>query len=113
MKKYLFILYLLPAVLIALSSPRAKADDVIIDDDQDPTATVTYVSLAWDENPERDIAGYNVYYGRVSGDYTRLETVRDTTAVIGVRGTRTVYFAVTAFDTSGLESLFSEEVYWP
>lgn len=113
MKKYLFTLYLLPALLIALPSTTAKADDVIIDDDQDPNAMVTYVSLAWDENPESDIAGYHVYYGRVSGGYTRLETVSDATAVIGVRGTRTVYFAVTAFNTSGLESPFSEEVYWP
>lgn len=113
MKKYRFILNLVSALLIALPPRSARADDVIIEDDQDPDAIITYVSLAWDPNPENNIAGYNVYYGRVSGGYTRLETVADTSADIGVRGTRTVYFAVTAFNTYGLESLFSEEVQWP
>jgi hypothetical protein len=113
MKKYLCAWYLLPVLLVAFSSTRAKAEDVIVEDDDDPNATITYITLKWDPNRERDLAGYNVYYARISGDYTFLETVHDPTAIIGVRGTRTVYFAVTAFDTSGLESLFSEEVRWP
>ena len=61
---------------------------------------------------EDNIAGYNVYYGRASGNYSD-SAVTDTTAKIGVRGTRTVYFAVTAFNANGAESDFSEEVQWP
>ena len=62
------------------------------------------MTLVWDRNPETDIAGYNVYYGRVSGDYTHLVTVANPTAMIGVKGSKTIYFAVTAYNTDGLES---------
>ena len=113
MKKYICALCLLPALLVSLPSTTAKADDVIVEDSDNPEATVTYMNLRWDKNSEPDIAGYNVYYGRVSGDYTHLETVTDTMARIGVRGSRTVYFAVTAFNANGLESEFSAEVHWP
>ena len=78
-----------------------------------PDAQTTSVTLVWDRNPEPDIAGYNVYYGRISGDYTRLVTVTDPTAMIGVKGSKTVYFAVTAYNTNGVESALSEEVHWP
>ena len=33
-----------------------------------------------------------------------METVTDTTAIIGVKGSRTYYFAVTAYNTNGVES---------
>ena len=113
MKKYICTLYLLPVLLVAFGSTKAKAEDVIIEDDDDPNAPITYITLKWDPNRERDVVGYNVYYGRVSGDYTHLETVDDPTATIGLKGTKTAYFAVTAFNTEGVESLFSEEVHWP
>src|SRR4030095_11575748 len=113
MKKYLCTLYLLPALLVSFASTTAKAEDAVVPDDDDPNAPITYVTLVWNRNPEPDIGGYNVYYGRSSGDYTRLVTVTDSTARIGVRGTRTVYFAVTAYNTGGVESAYSEEVHWP
>ena len=100
-------------MLVAFASTTAKTEDAIIEDDDDPNALTTSVTLVWDRNPETDIAGYNVYYGRVSGDYTRLVTVTNPTAMIAVKGSRTVYFAVTAYDTNGLESELSEEVHWP
>ena len=112
MKKYLCTLYLLPAFLLALPLTNAIAEDVIVGDD-DPNAQIIPVTLRWFQNPEPDIAGYNVYYGKVSNDYTRIMTVSTTTATIIVRGSQTVYFAVTAFDTSGAESQFSEEVHFP
>jgi len=113
MKKYLCALYLLPALLIALPLTGTKAEDVVIGDDDAPDAPITYITLKWDRNSEPDIAGYNVYYGRISSDYTRLKTVTDTTAIIGVKGSKTFYFAVTAYNTNGAESLLSEEVHWP
>jgi hypothetical protein len=113
MNKYLATLYLIAVLLIAFSSTKAKADDVVIGDDDGPNSRITYITLVWDRNPEPDIAGYNVYYGIISGEYVRMETVTDPTAIIGVKGSRTFYFAVTAYNTNGVESAFSEEVHWP
>jgi hypothetical protein len=113
MKKYLCTLYLLSALFVALSSTNARAEDLIIEDDEDPNALITDITLVWDRNSEPDIAGYKVYYSRVSGDYVGSVTVVVPMAVIGVKGMRTVYFAVTAYDTNGDESDFSAEVHWP
>ncbi len=33
--------------------------------------------------------------------------------MIAVKGSKTIYFAVTAYNTDGLESELSEEVHWP
>ena len=112
MKKYLFTLCLLPVLLAAFASTRTKGEEVIADDG-DTNASITFLTLVWDRNPEPDIAGYKVYYGRVSGDYTQLVTVTNPTARIGVRGSKTTYFAVTAYNTNGVESDLSDEVHWP
>ena len=109
MKKYFFTLCLLPVLLAAFASTTAKALTVI----GDGSTLITYLTLGWDRNPEPDIAGYKVYYGRVSGDYTQLVTVTNPTARIGVRGSKTTYFAVTAYNTAGVESDLSAEVHWP
>lgn len=121
MKKFVcsFTLYFLLALPVALQLAGAQAEDVenvedvVIEDYDTPDANITYVTLAWSPNPEQNIAGYIVYYGRASNNYSRLVTVTDTTARIGVRGNKTYYFAVTAFNTDGLESDLSEEVHWP
>jgi hypothetical protein len=112
MKKYLFTLCLLPVLLAAFASTRTKGEEVIADDG-DTNASITFLTLVWDRNPEPDIAGYRVYYGRVSGDYTQLVTVTNPRAKIGVSSSRTTYFAVTAYNTNGVESDLSEEVHWP
>ena len=109
MKKHLCILSLLPA----FPSTMAKADEVVVDSGDDLDATTVNVTLIWDRNSESDIVGYNLYYGRVSGDYTRLVTVADPTAMIAVKGRKTIYFAVTAYNSNGLESALSEEIHWP
>ena len=106
--------YLLPALLVAV--PSTKGDDqevLLIEDLEEPDAAVTNVTLAWNANPEGDIAGYTLYYGRVSNIYNRLVTVTGTTATVAVRGNRTTYFAVTAFNADGVESELSAEVQWP
>jgi fibronectin type 3 domain-containing protein len=73
--------------------------------------------LSWDLNAEEDLAGYNVYYGTSSSNYTNV-------ANVGLTGTpsapehtinnlfegNTYYFAVSAYDTSGNESVYSNEV---
>lgn len=81
--------------LVALSAPAMAAD----------------VTLQWDPNSETDLAGYKIYYGTASGVY-------GPPIVVGVQTTFTVaglppgtyFFAVTAYNASGLESGYSNEV---
>lgn len=117
MKKFFCIFLILPALLLAPPFSRADqgddADPFVIEDVDDPNGLMSIVKLAWDENPEADIAGYNVYYGRGSGEYTGQLTVTKPTATVSVRGTRVLYFAITAVTTSGIEGPFSNEVHWP
>lgn len=70
------------------------------------------VTLAWDANPETDIVGYIVYYGSASRNYTNAVNVGNVTTnmVIGLVDGVTYFFAVTAYNTNGLESDFSDEV---
>jgi hypothetical protein len=72
------------------------------------------VTLAWDPNTEADLAGYRVYYGTSSRDYgVTLDVGNWTSCTIGgLQQGKTYYFAVTAYDTVGNESDFSEEVSW-
>jgi hypothetical protein len=114
MKKHICTWVLIPGLLLALPTTKTKGENVIVgDDDGGLDLRTTDVTLAWDPNPENDIAGYNVYYGRTSGDYLRVETVATSRATITVKGSKTIYFAVTAFNADGLESDFSDEVHFP
>jgi hypothetical protein len=70
------------------------------------------ITVRWDPNVETDLAGYRVFAGTASRAYTRHKTLGlDTTAVVTelVVGVK-YYFAVTAFDSAGNESAFSNEV---
>jgi hypothetical protein len=69
------------------------------------------VALAWDPNPEEEIAGYRVYYGEESRRYSARITLGKTTACVvsDLPAGRTYYFAVTAWDAAGQESGYSEE----
>ncbi len=76
------------------------------------------VTLTWDApttntdgTPLTDLAGYIVYYGTPSNNYTNSVNIGNSTgAVISNLSPGTWYFAVTAYDTSGNESSFSNEV---
>lgn len=70
------------------------------------------VTLAWDPNPEPDVSGYIVYYGHVSRNYPYHTNVGNVTTatVYGLQEGWTCYFAITATNTAGLESDFSNEV---
>jgi fibronectin type 3 domain-containing protein len=75
------------------------------------------ISLTWDANSEPDMSHYIVYWGTASGNYTQnsgnigLVTVYSREITPPADSKTTYYFAVTAVDTSGLESDFSNEVY--
>lgn len=65
-----------------------------------------------DGSPLNDLAGYRVHYGNVSGVYTNVINVANinTCSVGDLPLGQTVYFAVTAYDTSGNESGYSNEI---
>jgi len=70
------------------------------------------LTLAWDAVSVPSIAGYRLYSGQFSRVYTR-ETdlgMTTTSSVGGLATGVTYYFAVTAYDTNGLESGFSSEI---
>lgn len=70
-------------------------------------------TLAWSPNQERDVAGYRVYYGTASRTYGPPITIGNVTAYTlgNLAVGATYYFAVTAYDTAGYESGFSNEVH--
>ena len=68
--------------------------------------------LSWDPNTENNLAGYKIYHGTSSGNYTLISDVGSITefTVNNLADGQTYYFVVTAYDTSGNESSFSSEV---
>jgi hypothetical protein len=72
------------------------------------------VRLAWEPNLEPDVAGYRLHYGFSSGDYTTsVDAGNATTHTIdGLDDGRTYYFAATAYDRTGRESGYSNEVFY-
>jgi len=70
------------------------------------------VTLQWDPNLEADLAGYRVYYGTSTGNYSHsLDVGMTTTCTISnLQDGMPYYFAATAYDSALAESEFSSEV---
>lgn len=65
-----------------------------------------------DGSPLNDLAGYRLYYGTQPGNYSNVLNVGDfTSAQLSDLGSGTWYLAVTAYDTYGNESDFSNEIH--
>ena len=81
-------------------------------------AGINSASLSWekpttnvDDSPITDLAGYQIYFGTSSGNYTEVLNVADATEYTLNDVPPGIYFiAVTAYDTSGNESAYSNEV---
>ena len=96
---------LFSALILALTAPYLHAADI---------------SLAWDPNTESDLAGYKVYYGTSARQYSRFAGFEEYTLLAGsvhqpsftATGlpAGTYYFAVTAYNLSGYESDYSNEL---
>ncbi len=85
-----------------------------------PAASTSSVTLGWQpptENtngsPITDLAGYKIHYGTASANYTQVVSVNNaglTRYVVDNLPKGTYYFAITAYDSKGLESALSGEV---
>lgn len=75
-------------------------------------AAAATVELTWDPNPEPNIAGYIVFYGTSSGQYTVSVDVGNHTSFRFVTPdpSSRYYLAVRAYNVSGMQSGFSAEV---
>ncbi len=76
-----------------------------------PSVFGASLNLAWNANTETDLAGYRIYYGTSSGNYTSSrETGKVTSSMLSdlTEGT-TYYITMSAFDTSQNESQKSAE----
>ncbi|TFG38142.1 MAG: hypothetical protein E4H46_00355, partial [Desulfobacterales bacterium] len=100
-----FSLQLLSFFLIVFISVVAQAADV---------------QFSWTPNSEANLAGYKIYYGTASRNYSTSEDVGNpapvdgkiTATLTGFNAGGTYYFAATAYDTDGFESDYSTEVVW-
>jgi hypothetical protein len=68
--------------------------------------------LEWNANTEPGVAGYKLYYGTSSTAYTKTVDAGDATVVAlpELVAGFTYYFAVTAYNSAGIESLTSTEI---
>ena len=72
------------------------------------------VTLAWDASTDPGIAGYKVYYGTSSGNYQVVIDVGKNAGctISNLQNDSTYYFAVTGYSTSGVESGYSNEIFY-
>jgi hypothetical protein len=78
-----------------------------------PTPSPGTAILEWDAVGASNLAGYRIHYGTASGSYPQaIEAGTSTTYTLDNLGSGTrYYFVVTAVDTSGQESGYSNEVF--
>lgn len=75
-------------------------------------ALADQVTLQWDANTESDLAGYRIHQGNEDGSYSVHIDVHNVTTytMTGLTEGQTYYFAATAYDASGNESGYSNQV---
>ena len=80
-----------------------------------PPAPTGTAALSWTASPDANVTGYRVYYGTAPGAYSQprgsgLTTGNATSwTVSGLNPGTLYYFAVTALDSAGKESVYSNE----
>ncbi|MFH1029420.1 MAG: Ig-like domain-containing protein, partial [Pseudomonadota bacterium] len=75
-------------------------------------ASALDVQLSWDPNSEADLAGYKVYYGVDGLTTTEVQDVSNQTiaTIAGLDPAKNYSFTVTAYNTSSIESSYSNIV---
>jgi len=69
------------------------------------------VTLTWNPSVDPNVAGYKIYFGVASHTYSNSIVVGNVTnsTVTGLADNTTYYFAATTYNSSGTESVFSNE----
>lgn len=80
-----------------------------------PISSTGSVTLSWAANSESDLAGYKIYFGTASGEYSASGSPAiignaTTYTVTGLQRNTTYFFALSAYDSAGNESALSAEV---
>jgi hypothetical protein len=83
-----------------------------------PSAVLTNggVRLEWNPVPDQNVTGYRVYFGTASRTYLQplgqgLASTATTFTVTDLSGARRYFFAVTATNSLGKESGYSDEIF--
>lgn len=78
-----------------------------------PPASSGSAVLEWDPVVATDLAGYRIHYGTTTGSYPSSADAGTSTTITlnGLTSGRRYYFVVTAVDSSGQESSYSNEVF--
>lgn len=116
--KNLFKLISFSALLIILTACGGGGVSVEEGGGGSGNASGNSATLTWeapttnvDGTPINDLAGFKIYYGTSSGNYTQaVDAGNATTYTFNNLSPGMYYFTVTAYDTSGYESGFSNEV---
>ena len=77
-----------------------------------PAQAATSLTLAWDPSGASGIRGYRLHYGTSSHGYSKSSDLGNTTTttVSNLVPGQIYYFAVTDYNTAGVESLYSNEI---
>ena len=69
--------------------------------------------FSWNPSSERDLGGYRLYYGTVAEPYSEVLDLKTTSATVSnlVEGS-TYVFAVTTYNTAGVESTLSDTIFY-
>ena len=88
---------------------------VSVEDQGDGTALVSWHPPTENEDGSTlmDLAGYRIYYGNSPDNYDNTITINIgmSSYLVESLGASDWYFAMTAFNSLGIESVYSEEVY--
>ena len=78
------------------------------------TPTLASITLGWNPSQTTGVAGYYIYYGTSSGNYTGVVAVPSAGAtnvmIRGLTSGATYYFAAASYDSSGNESALSPQI---
>src|ERR1700761_1879277 len=77
------------------------------------TSHADSVKISWVADGSSQVAGYKIYQGTTSHNYTKSVKVSKTstsTTITGLTTGTTYYFAATSYDSAGNQSAYSDEI---
>ncbi len=110
---------LLSLTMVTSCGGKGGGDTAAATSNCDNITAPVVAELAWKaptantaDSPSFNVAGYKIYYGSSSGNYTSTIPVGKTTryCFTDELDPGTSYFVVTAYDSNGNESVYSNEV---